>query len=282
MIFVKTKIHFSSHGDRVASFFMRSLIFLLLFLRVASVSASTDDFVDMSVKVTYGSVNATKNGPYLSNVTIELPDISPASRVGGNVSCGGRYLVDFVKPVPDGSVFFAEKDALGSARSSCAAMNYTRPLDVFSPTRNVSAAVVPGWETTALPETGRRKYYRTAPLSLRRVEKECGGSSDGRTMRWTVHVCRVSYFGDGCRSLLGEYAAFCSETEGVVAVGGKTVVATGSLSFPTDFDEELSGAGAGASGVGGGALLVAVLAYICNSSRASPPRRRSDLDRHER
>ena len=243
---------------------------------VVRVIATTDDFVDMKTKITYGAVNATSDGLYLSNITIEVPDLSSPSREGANASCEGGYLVDFVKPVPENSVFLAEKDALGSARSSCATMNYTRPLDALSATPD-SSAVVQGWGTAVIRTTGKRMYYRTAPLSLRRVEKECGGSSDGRTVRWTVHVCRIAYFGEGCRSFAGEYAAFCSETEAVVEVGGKTVVAAGSFSFPTDFETESSAPTRRVS-----VTLILILAYITwdGGFRREPLRRR--VDSHER
>lgn len=165
--------------------------------------------------------------------------------VPGNTTCPSMYLVDTVDPgggPAENLTYFATTDAIGKARSPCAAMDYEYDRATFATDHlGRRESVTEGWNATT---TGTRVIYRTKralPMDL--VTSHCGGKKtyvDHRSLSvpaqdervdFAVHVCQVGYYGPTCDGTDDTYASTCKVSR--VTVIRSSSNASSATSLPT-------------------------------------------------
>ena len=164
--------------------------------------------------------------------------------VPGNTTCPSLYLVDTVDPVgpAENLTYFATKDAIGKARSPCAAIDYAYDRSTFGTDHSGRrGTVAEGWNATT---TGKRVVYRTKnALSMDLVADRCGGkrtymdradltgSAQDERVDFAVHVCQVGYYGPTCDGTDDTYASTCKVSR--VTVIRSSSNASSATSLPT-------------------------------------------------
>lgn len=187
--------------------------------------------LNVSLNVELGYVNDTI-GVWMR---VEVPN---------NTTCPSLYLVDTVDPVgpAENLTYFATSDAIGKARSPCAAIDYAYDKTTFALDHlGTRVTVAKGWNVTM---AGRRVVYKTkSALSMDFVADRCGGqktyvdrsdlpgSAQDERVNFAVHVCQVGYYGPTCDGTDDTYASTCKVSR--VNVIRSSSNASSATSLPT-------------------------------------------------
>jgi hypothetical protein len=181
--------------------------------------------------------------------------------------CPSMYLVDVADPlgVNDNLTFFIADDAMGRARSVCAAIDYTYNASTFATdAAGRYSSVRPGWNVSVDPQANTARYQTYEPLVLNTIVSSCGGffsitpmrafhgNSVERRYDFAVNVCQVGYYGLRCDGSDGTYASACAVSRVVVIESPMNMSSAASL--PTEarvFDAEITFVGFNTTDAGG-------------------------------